>query len=176
MLGTALGVYRIGTPGTQLLDNATAILGAGAEPQPDLCLRILTEYGGRSRENARRYLEGPPELIAEVAHSRESIDLGQKREDYEQAGVLEYLVVCIAEDQLHWLDFRTGGAITANRQGIFRSRVFPGLWLDGAAVLTADGGRLVEVIQEGLASKAHAAFGRRLAAARRRHSAADEGM
>jgi hypothetical protein len=83
-------------------------------------------------------------------------------------------VVCLAEQELHWFDFRSGKPITANRQGILRSRLFPGLWLDGAAVLAANGGRLVEVIRQGLASKAHAAFVRRLAAARRKHPGTGE--
>jgi hypothetical protein len=170
-----LGNYEAATPGIDVLDNATTILDDEAEPQPDCHLRIRTECGGRSHLSATNYVEGPPELIAEVAHSRESIDLGPKREDYERTGVLEYLVVCIAEGELHWFDFRSGGTIRANRQGIFRSRVFPGLWLDGAAVLAADAARLIEVVGQGTASKAHAAFVRRLAAARRRHAAGEGG-
>jgi Uma2 family endonuclease len=174
-LGMALAVYESQTSGVKALDNATAILGEQSEPQPDLCLCILAEYGGRSRENARRYLEGPPELVAEVAHSSEAIDLHQKRDDYRQAGVLEYLVVCIEEDQLYWFDFQSDETITATGQGIFRSRVFPGLWLDGAAVLAANAARLIEVVGQGTASKGHAAFVRRLAKAHRRGSGR-EGM
>jgi hypothetical protein len=52
----------------------------------------------------------------------------------------------------------------------YRSRVFPGLWLDEAALLRLDVARLMEVLQQGLASRAHAAFVKRLQAARRKHS------
>src|SRR5689334_8753025 len=38
--------YMVATPGTELLDNATMILGEDNEPQPDLSLRILSEWGG----------------------------------------------------------------------------------------------------------------------------------
>ncbi len=55
-------------------------------------------------------------------------------------------------------------ALTAGPDGIIRSEVFPGLWLDPAAVLARDGARLVAVLQEGLASPEHAAFVERLAA------------
>jgi hypothetical protein len=48
--------------------------------------------------------------------------------------------------------------------------VFPGLWLDEAALLRLDSGRLMEVLQQGLASRAHAAFVKRLQTAHRRHS------
>jgi Uma2 family endonuclease len=48
-LGFALGLYRRGTPGVELLLDATAILGEESEPQPDLALRILPELGGQSQ-------------------------------------------------------------------------------------------------------------------------------
>ncbi len=47
-LGFAFGLYRRATPGVQALHGATAILGEESEPQPDLGLRIMAEYGGRS--------------------------------------------------------------------------------------------------------------------------------
>ncbi len=72
-------LYKAATPGVQAGDNTTTILGARAEPQPDLSLRILREYGGQARENENRHLEGPPELISEVADSSEAIGLGAKR-------------------------------------------------------------------------------------------------
>jgi hypothetical protein len=147
--------------------DATTILGEESEPQPDLHLRILSECGGRSRVNEDEYIVGPPELLAEVAHSSLAIDMNQKRQDYERAGVGEYIVLCVEERELHWFDFAAGSEIVANRQGVRRSRVFPGLWLDGAALLARDSARLEAVLRQGLASREHAAFVRRLGRARR---------
>jgi Uma2 family endonuclease len=161
-LGGAFVLYAAATPGVEGAHNATSILGEESEPQPDLSLRISAEYGGRSRVNEAEYLEGPPELIAEIAYSSIDIDMHRKREDYERAGVAEYLVVCIEEQQLHWFDFRTGQPIRPTRQGAYRSRVFPGLWIDGPALLARDSKRLIEVIQRGLASPEHARFVKRL--------------
>src|SRR4051794_41043750 len=48
-LTTLLTVYKSATPGIEVADNATVILGDKSEPQPDLSLRILPEYGGRTR-------------------------------------------------------------------------------------------------------------------------------
>src|SRR5439155_3555027 len=90
-LGTLLGHYKIKTPGVEVLDNATDILGEASEPQPDLALRILSDYGGQSRETEDDYIEGASEFLAEIAYSTRSIDLHQKKTDYQQAGVLEYL-------------------------------------------------------------------------------------
>jgi Uma2 family endonuclease len=166
-VGFALGLYRRATPGVQVLRNATTILGEESEPQPDLGLRILPEYHGRSR-NAGDYVEGPPELVVEIAHSTRALDLHQKRADYERAGVLEYLVVCTEEQELQWFDFRAGRPLRPDRAGVYRSKAFPGLWIDGAALLRLDSARVTEVVQQGIASPARAAFVRRLERARRK--------
>jgi hypothetical protein len=89
----------------------------------------------------------------------------QKRDDYQQAGVLEYVVLCVEERELYWWHFPSGRTIKPNRQGISRSRVFPGLWIHGRALLARDTKCLIEVVELGLANRAHAAFVKRLEAA-----------
>jgi Uma2 family endonuclease len=167
-LSGALWLYKGATPGVEILDNATTILGGISEPQPDLALRILPEFGGRSGHNEDDYVEGAPELLAEIAHSTVAIDMHQKKDDYQRAGVLEYVVLCIEERELHWFDFRSGSPLKPTRQGLFRSRVFPGLWIDGPALLARDSPRIVAAVQQGLAHRSHAAFVKRLQAAARR--------
>jgi Putative restriction endonuclease len=167
-LSLVLGLYEAGTPGVEAADNVTTILGEESETHPDLALRILAECGGQSRVNDEEYLEGSPELIAEVAYSSRAIDMNQKRQDYQRAEVLEYLVLCIEGPELHWFHFPSGNQIQPNRAGVSRSLVFPGLWVHVQALLEQDGPRLIEVVQQGLASRPHAAFVRRLQAARRR--------
>lgn len=169
-IGLVLESYELATPGSQALHNATTILGEESEPQPDLGLRILPEYGGQSRTTPDDYLLGAPELLVEVAHSRRAIAMHGKRDDYQGNGVLEYLVVCREEQEVHWFHFPSGDMIRPDRRGISRSRVFPGLWLDVAALLALESARLMEVLQQGLASRAHAAFVKRLRAAHRKHS------
>jgi Uma2 family endonuclease len=166
-LNLILGIYETGTPGVEVADNATVILGEESEPQPDLMLRILTEYGGQSRVNEDDYCEGAPELVAEIAHSSRAIDMNQKREDYERSGVLEYLVLCVEERELYWFHFPSGRPIRPDRQGVARSRVFPGLWIDVPALLQRNGPRLTATVQQGLASPAHSAFVKRLEKARK---------
>jgi len=166
----ACELYAGETPGVEAADNATTILGPASEPQPDLSVRIASDCGGHSRVNAKNYLEGPPELIAEIAFSSRDIDLHYKRDDYQKAGVVEYLVVCLEDQELHWFDFATGKSLRPNRQGIYRSHVFPGLWIDGAALLALDFRRLVEVVRHGLDSPEHARFVKRLQAERRKRT------
>src|SRR6185312_1431550 len=90
-----LGLYRRRTPGVRQADGATVILGEFGEPQPDALLRIEPERGGTCYTNEDNYLTGPPELIVEIARSSRPFDLGGKRDDYERAGVEEYVVVAL---------------------------------------------------------------------------------
>ena len=69
-----------------------------------------------TRVDQRRYLLGPPELLVEITHTAESIDLHGKGDDYGGTGVLEYLVVCLQEQELHWFDFQFGGLLRPTRR------------------------------------------------------------
>jgi len=97
-----LGTYASRHPDTEALPNATVILDAENTVQPDALLRRLPEHGGRTRENDRGYLTGPPELIVEITASSASIDLRDKLRAYCRNGVPEYLVWRVAERRLDW--------------------------------------------------------------------------
>ncbi len=161
-------VYLENTPGVEALDNVTTILGSRSEPQPDALLRILAECGGRSRDE-EGYIQGAPELVVEVSKTTRYVDLGPKLEDYERAGVLEYIVRVFEPDEIHWFVSRNGRFedLEPGPDGISRSRVFPGLWLDPIALLAADFKRVRAVVEQGCATAEHAAFVAKLADARR---------
>jgi hypothetical protein len=52
--------------------------------------------------------------------------------------------------------------------GLYRSKVFPGLWLDPVALLSEDLNQVIATLDRGLASPEHASFLTRLAARRER--------
>lgn len=162
-VGTLFGYYALQTPGTEAGNNATTMLLEDV-PQPDVHLRILPECGGAT-ELSGPYLAGPPELIAEICLSSAAYDLHQKKDLYEKAGVREYLAVLLFERTLHWHVLRDGkfDLLPPDGDGIHRSRVFPGLWLDGAALFARDDRRLLDVLHQGLASAEHQAFVQELA-------------
>ncbi len=150
-------------------DGTTAKLFKQSEPQPDHHLRIPAVLGGHTHVDAGGYLVGPPELIVEVSRSSRSFDLKQKKADYERAGVLEYVVVEIDPNRIHWF-LRSGARFKKHApgaDGIYRSKTFPGLWLDSEALYAEDLDRLIEVLEQGLATPEHAAFVAKLAKARR---------
>jgi Uma2 family endonuclease len=66
LLGLVVGTYEGHTPGVDASDNTTVLLGDEGEPQPDLYLRILPEYGGQSSTGDNECVVGAPELVIEV--------------------------------------------------------------------------------------------------------------
>ncbi len=167
-----LGAYEDDTPGVEVYDNATTIIGDDSEPQPDACMIVQPECGGQMQVTEEDYLQGAPELVGEVASSTEAYDLHSKKRDYERAGVKEYLVIALRQQTVFWFVNR-GGKFEEqppDADGVIRSEVFPGLWLDPAALVELNGRRLLEVLRQGLATSEHAAFAAQLAARRPRDS------
>lgn len=161
-------VYSSHTPGTGVGDNATVRLDEDNVPQPDGLLRIAEACGGRSRLVEKGYLEGSPELIAEVSASTASYDLHDKFNAYRRNKVPEYLVWRVWDQAIDWFIWREGRyeRRQPDAQGWLKSEVFPGLWLDAAALLAGDMRRVLEVLQQGTASSEHAAFAAQLEAKR----------
>jgi Uma2 family endonuclease len=162
-LGAIVAAYEARTPGVDASDNTTILLGSKAEPQPDLYVRILPEFGGQSSTSENECVEGAPELIIEVANSSRAIDLHAKKKDYAKYGVREYLVHCVAEKQLKWFDLSASGELRPDDAEIYRIQSFPGLWINGLALATRDYGKLMATLEAGLASPEHAAFVDKLA-------------
>jgi Uma2 family endonuclease len=169
-LASVFDAYQAFTPGVQAADNATVILGKKDEVQPDLLLRVQPAYKGQSRDRESKkdgfYVQGAPELTAEVAHTSKSIDLHLKKQRYARAGVLEYIVLCLKPAELRWFDLRGNSELSADKDGVFRSIAFPGLWIDSTHLLADQYQPLMDTLKRGLASADHADFVARLAQAR----------
>lgn len=159
-LVTWLGNYRRATPGVRVGDNGSVRLDGLNVPQPDAFLFIPRELGGQAFRDEDGYLNGAPELVAEVAATSASYDLNVKMEAYRRSGVREYLVWRALDGCLQWFVLRGSDyeELQPGPDGILRSEAFPGLWLDPKALLTGDGGRLARVEAEGVASPEHQSF------------------
>jgi Uma2 family endonuclease len=155
-----LDEYAEATPGTKALLNNTQILGPESEPEPDVCLFITPESGGRVYVDEEEYLHGAPELIVEVSSSTESIDLHRKKFDYQKAGVREYVVLALRMQQVFWFVRQRGKykEVPLPGDGIFRSRIFSGLCLDAEAMLRCQRQGVLAALKQGLATAEHAAF------------------
>jgi len=156
---TWLGVYRAMTPGVVGGDNSTLNLDLDNAPQPDGYLRITEQAGGQTRMEDG-YLVGAPELVVEVAASSVSYDLHDKLNVYRRNGVREYLVWRTEDRAMDWFVLINGRfeKLPVGDDGILRSTVLPGLWLDPAAVIRGDLRRALEVLNLGIADASHEAF------------------
>ncbi len=164
MLITWLGVYWSATPSVQVGDNTTVRLDLDNDPQPDALMIIDPARGGKARVSANDYIEGRPELVAEVAASSASLDLNAKFRAYRRNGVPEYLVWRVLDNAVDWFVLRGDQyqRLPLGDDGLFRSEQFPGLWLDPVALARFDLANVLAIAQLGLASPDHAAFRTRL--------------
>ncbi|MDX2153136.1 MAG: Uma2 family endonuclease [Bryobacteraceae bacterium] len=135
----------------QGLANATWLMLESA-PQPDLALRLLPEFGGRT-EVENSLAKGVPDLVVEVVRSSRSYDLGPKLALYQRAGVPELVAALTDEKRIQWRVLQNGSyQLLSPEDGIFRSPSLPGLWLDEQAFWADDLARLLATLQKGLAT------------------------
>lgn len=165
LLAIWLGFYEASTPGVFSSSNTTLRLDLDNEPQPDLMLRVPEERGGRSRIAADGFVEGPPELVIEVAASSVSYDLHQKLDVYRRNGVAEYLVHRVDDGAIDWFRLEEGNYVplVPSADGLLRSSVFAGLWLPVRALLDGDVPGLRAAIERGCVTPEHRQWCARLA-------------
>ena len=131
------------------------------EPQPDAFLIILPERGGQARISEDDYIEGAPELVAEVASSSVSYDLGKKLNVYRRCGVREYIVWRVLD--------RAGRLVREPRRAIrahcplqptasCAARCFPGLGSIRPPWCKAIRPLVKAILEQGLKSPEHAEF------------------
>ncbi|HUE02839.1 MAG TPA: Uma2 family endonuclease [Bryobacteraceae bacterium] len=150
--------YSQATPGCEGGSNSTWLM-QGSAPQPDAYLRISPSHGGQSG-NAGNMGAGAPELVVEISFSSTEIDFGPKLRLYQRAGVREYITIERFGPRVVWrvLEDGTYAAQTVPADGIVRSQIFPGLWLDVAAFWADDGAKMLAALNAGLASEEHGTF------------------
>jgi Uma2 family endonuclease len=155
-----LQVYESETSGVECSDNSTIRLDMDNEPQPDLLMIKAAEKGGQTHISEDDYLEGPPELVVEMVGSSRAYDLHQKKGAYRRNGVREYLAWVTTENRVVWWELRDGEyqEIPADPEGVLKSGVFPGLWLDTAALLRGDMKAVLATLRRGLESPEHRDF------------------
>ena len=160
---TWLGVYWGATPGLFFGDNVSIRLEDDNMPQPDATMMIEQARGGQA-SLVDDYVEGGPELVVEVAAITASMDLNTKLRVYRRHNVREYVVWRVLDGAIDWFLLREGDyqRLSPGADGVYRSEVFPGLWLDPKALVEANLVRVLDVLGQGLADPSHAAFVARL--------------
>jgi len=153
-----LGSYVMVTPGIEGGDNSTLKLDMKNEPQPDSFLIRKPEFGGLVKIEDG-YIVGGPELINEISASSVSYDLHSKFEAYRRNHVREYVVWRVREHSIDWFALDGGQYKRLPcEDGIYRSRVFPGLWLDVQALLEGNLAKVFACVQRGVATEEHRQF------------------
>jgi Uma2 family endonuclease len=162
-----LGSYVAYAPGVDARNSYHVRLDWDNVPQPDCLLFIQPEHSGQAKIDDEGYVAGAPDLVAEVAASSANYDLHDKLNAYRRNGVREYVVVRVCDQEVDWFVLREGryDKIAPGEDGVLRSTIFSGLWLDPSALLRGDLATVLAVAQRGLNSPEHAEFAVSLARA-----------
>ena len=160
--------YAQATQGVGCSSNTSVRLDGKNGYQPDALLRIVSDKLSHSKVGSDGLLEGGPEFVAEIAVSSAAYDLHEKKAVYQRCLVPEYFVWLVVDTRIHWFAMEQGDQVELKPRadGIIRSRIFPGLWLDVRALLAGDEDKVSRVLEKGLRSAEHAACVKRLAGAR----------
>jgi hypothetical protein len=163
-LNGLLMLYAVSTPGVDSGIEGSIRMDLDNMPQPDNFLYVQWGPTRTAKLDDDGYLSGAPEFIAEVAASSANYDLHEKLNAYRRNGVREYLVWRTYDNALDYFILTDGHyERLAQTDGMYRSRVFPGLWFDIATTLRRDGPAMVRTLQLGLASPEHQVFVEHLA-------------
>jgi len=119
--------------GELLLTPFQVKLGPGLPGrEPDL-LFVASKHLDRLKET---HLDGPADLIVEiVSPESQQRDRGEKFYEYEAAGVSEYWLIDPQRRQAEFYQLGEGGfyrPVPPDAEGVYRSAVLPGFWLDVA--------------------------------------------
>ena len=157
---TFLGNYRLATPGVVGGDSGTCRFDRRNLPQPDVYLMVAPGLGGTATVNADGYVVGPPELVVEISNTSADYGLHQKMEVYRRNGVPEYGVWRTLDAEFDFFVLENGSyrRVPVGPDGLVRSGVMPGLWLNVTALLDGDLPAVLADVQRGIASPEHAAF------------------
>ena len=147
-----LGIYAQAVSGLAVGDNPTVRLDDNNEPQPDAVLMMV---GGQAHLSEDDYIEGSPELVAEIAASTVSYDLYEKKQVYQRNGIQEYLVWRVLDNAIDWFWLNEGSyqPLPPDNQNVIKSHCFPGLWLNVSALLSGDIPAVLATLQLGLKSR-----------------------
>ncbi len=113
--------------------------------------------GGQSRVSEDGYIEGPPELIVDIAATSSSIDLHDKLRAYRRNGVREYVICRTQERRIDWFELAGGEyrLLPSGDDGAIESRLFPGLCIAVPALLAGKLAAALDAINRSIDSPEH---------------------
>lgn len=99
-------------------------------------------------------------MAVEIVGNSRAYDLHQKKGAYRRNGIREYLAWITSEPRVIWWELRDAEylEITPPADGLLKSGLFPGLWLDDPALLKGDMKAVRAAVRRGLDSSGHRMF------------------
>ena len=99
-------------------------------------------------------------MVVEICLTSTEVDFGPKVALYQRAGVCEYVTIELFKKRIVWRVLQNDVylAQSAPADGVLRSHVFPGLWLDVAGFWENNGAKMSAALNAGLSTADHQRF------------------
>ena len=157
--------YATYTPDTFAGANGSVLLNLDNEVQPDAVMCYWP--GGPAAilaDSEDDILRKAPQLAIEVSVSSRVRDRVKKFRVYQAAGIQEYIIWSVKEKTVEWFRLVDGEylAFAPDPNGILKSIVFPGLWLDVHALVAGNMMQVITILNQGIAGKEHREFVKKL--------------
>lgn len=149
--------YRRSTPCVESLGRVSIFLDPTTEIETTAAMWLTP--GADDRPRWQR-CEGVPELLVEVTATVHNKVFRRRLRVYEQSEIHELLVVTgdPRDTALYARENGRFARVSPADDGSYRSRVFPGLWLDPSALFSDEWNEMAACLDRGMATEEHAAF------------------
>ncbi len=160
-LAMCINHYRLSTPGLYVCVHIPVQLDAETRLTPGIVAQVNSGRFKQCEPGDYSHFTGPPNFVLDVFKEGEQEKYQNRREPYEQAGVLE----CVAwigqsKNSLVWNRLIDGAyqEVEADDEGLIKSSALPGLWMPLDAVTQRDWWRVMATISRGITRQEHHAF------------------
>ncbi len=153
--------YRLSSPGLYVCIHATVQLTPSCRLVPGLLAQV--NHGARKQcEPDARYqcFCGPPNFVFDVWAESDRSEYEARREQFQSAGVVEYVVWFDEAPLPIWNRLVDGRfeEVTSDREGMIESKALPGLWIPIESLRARDWWGVMARISQGITRREHHAL------------------
>lgn len=158
-MAMCLAYYRSFSPGLYCCTHVPVQLDGSTRLTPGVLLMV--NYGKHKQcsvDPSQQFFVGPPNFVLDVFSREEDSEYEQRRDCFERAKVLEYVVLW-EDDPLgySWNRLVDGqfSLVETDNAGMIRSTALPGLWIPTAALAQRNWWAIMGSIAQGVTRLGH---------------------
>lgn len=149
--------YRLATPGMHVCVFVPVQLNEAVRITPALIAPIGSGQYMQCAPIDHQYFAGPPNFVFDVFADDQREVYAYRRELFERAGVIEYVVWITGDKRPIWNRSVDGEYVQVDSDvdGVIRSTSLPGLWIPNDALINRDFWSIMAATSQGVTRRGH---------------------